>query len=617
MAALVYRYGLLSPTCNAERVRDTMRIAHRYRNTLTEIERGLRAAVRAVEADLGIAELTARVDAADDRCAEATRAIKAHKSEHRSAKPPASLRDALVIAKADRASATAEFREARRRLREDAAFVDRVDTVNAIAADLRRNARTHSGLASSGPLYGAHGTYQLIESAAEAARGKLPLYDDPRFARYTGEGSVGVQIQGGILVADLASDTQLQILPRARMQSQSARRNPANIGKARSDSRRGRHAMTLRMRVGSTDHTGREAVWAEWPMVMHRPLPADARIMSAQVHVRRIATREEWHVTISIRTAAERVAADRTGAVAINLGWRRVPDGLRVASWVGEDGGAGEVVVSNATLDRLHHAESIRSLRDELFDLARPWAAMVIASVDAPEWLRVATSTLAAWKSPERLTALTHRWSQNRFAGDAAAFAALDAWRRRNRHLWQYEAGARISALRHRKDAYRNAAARLAARYTTLVHDGVDLAALKTCPMVEAEGKDNPRARSNMHAASPGEFRLAAVSAFRGDVATVTAIDVTHTCHECDRVEAFDASIKIWHRCECGALWDQDENAARNLLSRWRERPSGDADAGTARHAESLENRRAKSKRMAAERRARLTAREPVDKAAE
>jgi hypothetical protein len=89
MAALVYRYGLLSPTCNAERVRDTMRIAHRYRNTLTEIERGLRAAVRAVEADLGIAELTARVDAADDRCADATRltspSIDQRNHRHRSA----------------------------------------------------------------------------------------------------------------------------------------------------------------------------------------------------------------------------------------------------------------------------------------------------------------------------------------------------------------------------------------------------------------------------------------------------------------------------------------------------------------------------------------------------
>ena len=44
----VYRYGLLPPHENAELVREQMRLAHKYRNTLVEIERKRRSDLRAL-----------------------------------------------------------------------------------------------------------------------------------------------------------------------------------------------------------------------------------------------------------------------------------------------------------------------------------------------------------------------------------------------------------------------------------------------------------------------------------------------------------------------------------------------------------------------------------------
>lgn len=102
---------------------------------------------------------------------------------------------------------------------------------------------------------------------------------------------------------------------------------------------------------------------------------------------------------------------------------------------------------------------------------------------------------------------------------------------------------------------------------------------------------------------------------------TENSVDITHTCPECGVVETFDAAIAIWHRCRaCGASWDQDCAASENLLARHCERRSATPDAGTARtDAEpgKKESPRARSKRMARERSARLAAREPGDKAAE
>lgn len=631
--ALVYRYGLLAPTVGADRVRDVMRMAHRLRNTLTEIERGRRDAVRAVEMEAGLFTTSAAYHQADERCAEIGRAIKAHKAAHRTTKILPEQRDALAVAKSERKAAKTALCEATRVLHEAGSpLSERCDDINARALELRRSARAYSGLARSGPLHGAHGTYQLVEVAADKAR-SAPLHDpvtrepsNPRFRRYDETGTVGVQIQGGTTVPELATHGQIQIVPMARVQSQSPKRNPANIGRARDDSRRARlePRATLRMRIGSTDSSGRDGIWAEWPMVLGRPLPADALVMAAAVRVRRVGTREEWYLTVSVRVPMERPRCERAGAVAINIGWRRVPTGIRVATWVGEDGGSGEIVVGSSVLERLRHADTIRSLRDELFDIARPWAAAIIAGADAPEWLRHATTTLMSWKSQQRLAQLVHRWKTNRFPGDGAAYEALRAWARRDRHLWQYEAGERANALAHRKNEFRVAAKRLAARYTTLVHDGVDLSRMKRCPMLDAD-KDNPNARSNMQAAAPGELRTVTIHAFRGDVQTECAVDITHTCPECGRVDVFDAAIKILHRCEgCSALWDQDYAAGSELLARHCERRSAAPDPATARKAEPAENAgqvkespRAKSKRMARERAERIAARNLVSNAAE
>src|SRR5271167_4725493 len=66
MGTIVYRFGLLPPTENAAVVRRQMRLAHDYRNLLVEIERGKRAALRALDAELGDTRgLEASLTAAD------------------------------------------------------------------------------------------------------------------------------------------------------------------------------------------------------------------------------------------------------------------------------------------------------------------------------------------------------------------------------------------------------------------------------------------------------------------------------------------------------------------------------------------------------------------------
>lgn len=71
----VYKYGLLPPIDHAETVQDQMRAGHRYRNTLTEIERGRRAALR--EIDRSIPEVAAQEALVSERLASLTEATSA------------------------------------------------------------------------------------------------------------------------------------------------------------------------------------------------------------------------------------------------------------------------------------------------------------------------------------------------------------------------------------------------------------------------------------------------------------------------------------------------------------------------------------------------------------
>ena len=48
MTSRIYEYGLLPPTTNAALVDDQIRLAHRYRNKLVEIERERRVKVRQI-----------------------------------------------------------------------------------------------------------------------------------------------------------------------------------------------------------------------------------------------------------------------------------------------------------------------------------------------------------------------------------------------------------------------------------------------------------------------------------------------------------------------------------------------------------------------------------------
>ena len=186
-----YQYGLQPPTGGADVVHRQMRAAHNYRNVLTEIERGRRAAIRLLDEPIRPLEAAARE--ADVLCASLATAIKTERAVTRTRSEGDPDRKALKVASDARKEARRQLGEARKALREGGSLKAAQTRVNDMANVLKKNARRHCGV--------YWGTYLLIEDAAEQAFGDLPLYDnelpnDPRFSRWNdGDGArVGAQV---------------------------------------------------------------------------------------------------------------------------------------------------------------------------------------------------------------------------------------------------------------------------------------------------------------------------------------------------------------------------------------------------------------------------------------
>jgi hypothetical protein len=192
-------------------------------------------------------------------------------------------------------------------------------------------------------------------------------------------------------------------------------------------------------------------------------------------------------------------------------------------------------------------------------------------------WLTEATRTIHAWRAERRLAHLAIQWRSQRFAGDEATFDALEAWRKQDRHLYEWEANQRRKSLARRLDQYRRFAAMLARDHHTVVLERFDLRVFAERQPAESERVDIQTARTQRHAAAVSELRLSIVQAFlarNGRERRVSAVDTTRACHQCGLKEKWDAARHLYHACSgCGAYWDQDDNAWRNMLVRLREQP--------------------------------------------
>lgn len=583
----IWSFGALAPTTNGQLLLDQLFLANRYYNTLIEIEQRRRKNYRDARSEAAptLAMLEGQWKALDTEFSVALNALPKVKGKKVLTPEMVDLKqrrkDVSALMKLERAKFAAN--------EEAKVDIKRVDDKAQLEVKAARAATD---------LY--WGSYLLIEKQIEQAK-KSKL--DPRFRRFEGNGRVGVQLQRGLKLPELQSgeDTRLRLV---------ARQSIPKVKKPKAQHE-------VHIRIGSE---GIKPVWAVLPVIIHREIPADAKIQWAWIKVKNIGGQRKFFLQLAMEsdTFDLRHAPKGSGVVAINFGWRAYEDGSRrVAYAVDSNGEEQEFRIPAKIESSLAFASSLRSARDLHFESAKRALGAYLATHEHPDWLKEAAQHMWQWRSPQRLAKIASRlteellkddtsvraWNAERllhtpkldlFAPATEIFAwlgggdislrkmaiYLELWRRKNRHLWEWEAHQRENTLAHRNELFRVWSRRLADRYAEVRVEDFDLRKMAKTPEPTEESKPK-EFRAARAAAAPGEFRMRLAEVCGAKLLKAPAHGNTVTCHECGHTN--ERSLLPVVTCDgCGAEWDQDANNCRNQLDRTTpEKPlAGSPDSG-------------------------------------
>lgn len=558
--AKVYRYGLVriyktddnraDLEAQEAAIAHQIRAAHNYYNALIAVERDRRVQRNAIIAPIGdLPALQQQVDEAKARVEEISDEIKAWRSRNRKQRAPAESRNKLKAAKEARNVAVAAYRALHEQIRKDPAMqadlkvVD--DQAKVASIQARTQARTVDGL--------YWGTYLTVEAAAKAACTTA----NPRFRRWrrSNPATLAVQFQKGVAPEALfRPNNKFYIEPTSDAQ-------PRTL---------------LHMRIGRDDR--RRPLLATWRVTLHRPLPPDAVVKWAKVTRTFVARRECWalHLTVDVPVVPRKA---RGIAVAVDVGWRKIADGMRVAYYQGEDGREAPIMLDPPPdehhqrkenyvpiMDRFRKVEDLQSIRKKRMNQVAKDLKVWMQGQILPDWFRQSCQYMHAWRSANRFAGLYFKWRDNRFLGDEDGYSLLKKWYVKDTHLWTWEANQRTRVQRFRRHWYREIAAELAKRYGTLIINDFDLRDTQKHAKLEAGKHEVDLVRWQQTKACCSELRTALKQAFwsrGGHVLQVPAAMVTRRCSVCGYDKPWKRPEELLHTCE-----NPDPNVPRHTLDR-------------------------------------------------
>lgn len=625
MAVLNWCYGASAPTQNANIVSDQIWHAHKYKNKLIELERLRREAAEKLAVSLHPPFAAAVEDyhAAQAAVDAAYTAVKQERIRQRKRVPPTPEQQSVIdAAKERRAIAYAAVQkhkaEAYAAVQEsqqphfvaatqaiEAEIVLEERTVSDAAKKRRITAEFHRrltdvGLGAGEPEYAAAaiqaraqtetywGTYLQVEDAAKDFRKGAP----PKFRRWHPDGSVSVQLQGGLTVQKAAEgeDTRLRLfLPEIteRLATKGQDKGTRCEGEAW-------------IRVQSN---GRDPVWAVVPFRMHRPLPADGVIKWAHLDRRMAGETAEWTLRLTLETSRTLPSAsDQHTMLAVHIGHHQGDGGLVVATWTASDGKRGELVLPDDLIQKFTRPAELDATREANANVAMAELLAWIKSTDPQDdWFRAQTENLVHWKGPERLAKLVAAWRDNRFDGDqvpatveqfpgllqwakhkiqtyrekgvpiqtdiSSVFLLFEFWRKQDKHLGQWIKSQMKKCSRVRKHLYGEFAANMAKRYHNVVIANINWKQLAETPEVDEDDKyDSSTQRRIARIASPGILSETLVGRFANAV-KLPAKNIKATCHLCGYVNKW-THTRDRHTCKnCGKSWEIRKNTLANIYA--------------------------------------------------
>jgi len=590
-SARVYKFGSpLKTAVESEVAMEQLRLQNRFWNALVEADKVFTEKYWAIRdgADARLPVLRKQIEDIKVRTEEIRTEIKKGRQDGIKG-TPSDLKAEIVELKAQKKPLIAEKKEIW-------AFVK--DTVKPQLHELDgerydKNVAIRQEYAQNGLYWG---NYLAVMDSFETARMaimKTQVEDGQKrpelqFHRFERVGRWTCQIQGGMNItqAFLGSNNYFQI-----------DRLPADAWTHPSRGERGRLKRTkARIRIGSGEKKT-VPIWLEIPIVMHRPIPESAEIKSVSIHVSKLADKFVWSLTVTVREDCS-VPLERTGhCVAINIGWRAKGLATRIAYMLDSRGVEEEILLGSEYTVSNEKAASLQGIRKKNFNETVAWFnEWKKANADiVPPWLSERTKMMMSWKSEAQLASVAIQWSgrgfrregdppEFRFHGDEEAFNKIEAWRKQDKHLWQWHANLSDRIRGRRLCEYRKIALKLSKEYDVVIQEDFDLRKTKGKKKAE-EGADNDdHIRRMSDLASVSTFRTETIRAMRSAGKEHVKLDsknITKTCPFCGGTIKPGRKTNIMVQCsKCGKVYDQDWAASKNLLTAYLD-SSGDVPPET------------------------------------
>lgn len=546
--ARAYVYGAMEPVEGLESIRNQFRLAHDYKNKLIEIERNRRQKCEELirEACPELATIDSRIDEINDRISSIRDEVKARRVVSRKRCGSAESRAEISALSSERKLLNEKRKGIRHMLYGDmstSGLLQQVEDDSHAESVAARSEYSGRGL--------FWGTYLIIEDSCKNNRKGAP----PSFVGRKPGGTIAVQIQGGMSFDRVLScnDTRVRIEPVDDDAWSHASRGE----------RRRKHRTRLWIRIGSD---GVKPVWAVVPFILHRPIPPDAMIKWVKLFERKVGTHSKWQVLFQLEFKTKPLPDDLAagGVVGVDTGWRKLADGsIRAAYWAGSDGRHGEVVYSRKLLARGRKVRDLEKIQDKAFDDIKTRLLGWLALDNGSQWLNERLANLGRWRACGRLAAVALDWRNNRFDGDGEMFDAVEAWRKQDKHLYDWLSFQRKSVLLCRRDMFRNFAAELRRRYATIAVEKINYSKFQRKPNVEDGDVD--RGRSQRTIVAPAEL-VSSIKSCGAAVVEVPPQYSSQTCSGCGHRNAGLGAADSWVCPACLRTWDRDHNAAINHM---------------------------------------------------
>lgn len=532
---LAYRYDITPkrgmPLTPLDYIRDQLGKARGYRNKLIALELDRRnkfAEIRARNSP-GLQEAEAAYQTAAEELARLDAEIKARNArERRKRATPEeqAARKVLVSTKKEKAEALKLVRQSANQTAQGEEL-DRMEELHSLALKSARREAVKGGLYT----FAANG---IAESLRDIRKGS-----PPEFRKWDGSGFLYCQIQTAEQGYKPLHWQDVLLCQDTRLQA----------------TRQGKYTI-LKIRLGSVKA---KPIWVEAPIVLHRAPPVDAVIKGVKLVCKRKGREFHYSVSLSLARKAgwEKTDLAATGVVAVDIGRRTTPEGLRVAVWIGSDGQRGKLLIPSEMQSYIKKCEDLQSIRDKRFNDIKGQVLAYYAAVEAEEG-EIRFHPLSNSKS--KLLDVLSTW--RRKPGDEEVYASLLEWRRKEIHLERWQTDQREKFERWRKDHYRNFWAMLRKRYAQVLLQDVDWAKMQLDPP-PSDNEDKTALVYWRNVASDG---LLDASANAREVVRLPICE--RRCSLCGEMTNHDKRSISFVCPHCGETLDTDFNDCALLLAR-------------------------------------------------